>query len=538
MCFIPCSEEKTQRVTNVIVDLGIEKCKDTIIGGFMRRGVSGGERKRVSVGHELLINPSIIFLDEPTSGLDSTTALALVSTLEQLAAGGRSVVTTIHQPSSRMFQKLEKLMLLSEGRVLYYGYNEHCVEWFQKLGTPCPFGVNIADFILDLANANQGITKEDGQTIRAQQVNAFKAFADREDYNMETGIVKESLEIAAGLVKVVSSKEMHTGNGALMDPSSQGSQIISKIASHLSISNVAKMLSKEDVVSERAWGATWGTQFAVLFSRSIKTRRFDSLGIERVSQLLGVAIIAGMFYFQLGGKDTVKSARDVAGLLFFQLLFPSINSMFSALFVFPSVTQMVMKERQSGMYRLSAFYLSHTLSDLPMDCFLPTLFIFITYFMGGLRLTAQAWFFNWMAIMLSLLTTQSLGLALGAGVTDVKVAQTVATIILLTVMLAGGYFVTYVPPWIAWVKYVSFIYYGYMILMHIEFKGRTIYDCPLGSEPPSESCIEVTDLKTSLGLAQDPNDSVALPVGILFLMLVTMRVGIYCILNNKTKQRR
>ena len=90
-------------------------------GGFFRRGISGGERKRVSVGHELLINPSVILLDEPTSGLDSTTAMHLVSTLCALAAGGRAVVTTIHQPSSRLYQLLDKILLLSEGHAMYYG---------------------------------------------------------------------------------------------------------------------------------------------------------------------------------------------------------------------------------------------------------------------------------------------------------------------------------------------------------------------------------------------------------------------------------
>jgi ABC-type multidrug transport system ATPase subunit len=73
----------------------------THAGGFFRRGISGGERKRVSIGHELLINPAIIMLDEPTSGLDSTTAMHLLTLLQELAAGGRSVCTTIHQPSSR-----------------------------------------------------------------------------------------------------------------------------------------------------------------------------------------------------------------------------------------------------------------------------------------------------------------------------------------------------------------------------------------------------------------------------------------------------
>lgn len=73
------------------------------------RGVSGGERKRVSIGHELLINPSVVFLDEPTSGLDSTTALRLMHTLRSLASGGRTIVTSIHQPSSRLYRQMDKV---------------------------------------------------------------------------------------------------------------------------------------------------------------------------------------------------------------------------------------------------------------------------------------------------------------------------------------------------------------------------------------------------------------------------------------------
>ncbi len=90
-------------------------------GGFFRRGISGGERKRVSVGHELLINPAVLMLDEPTSGLDSTTAMHLVETLRKLAEGGRAIITTIHQPSSRLYTMLDKLLLLSEGHAMFYG---------------------------------------------------------------------------------------------------------------------------------------------------------------------------------------------------------------------------------------------------------------------------------------------------------------------------------------------------------------------------------------------------------------------------------
>ncbi len=73
------------------------------------------------MGHELLINPSVLLLDEPTSGLDSTTAMRLVTTLRHLAKGGRAIISTIHQPSSRLFQQLDKLLLLSEGHAMYYG---------------------------------------------------------------------------------------------------------------------------------------------------------------------------------------------------------------------------------------------------------------------------------------------------------------------------------------------------------------------------------------------------------------------------------
>jgi energy-coupling factor transporter ATP-binding protein EcfA2 len=148
----PCRQEKRERVVGVINALGLDKCKNTLVGGPMRRGVSGGERKRVSVGHELLISPSIIILDEPTSGLDSTTAMSLIQTLRALARDGRTIITTIHQPSSRLFQQLDRLMLMSSGHVMYSGLGSEVGAWFELLGCKLPYGWNIADFILDLAN--------------------------------------------------------------------------------------------------------------------------------------------------------------------------------------------------------------------------------------------------------------------------------------------------------------------------------------------------------------------------------------------------
>lgn len=113
----------------------------------------------------------------------------------------------------------------------------------------------------------------------------------------------------------------------------------------------------------------------------------------------------------------------------------------------------MLKERASGMYRLSAFYIARTASDLPMDFAIPALFLVIIYFMGGLRYSAAAFFSNFFANMLCMLVAQSFGLLLGATLMNPKSAQTVASVIMLTFVLTGGFFVVSMPAWIAWVKW-------------------------------------------------------------------------------------
>jgi ABC-type multidrug transport system ATPase subunit len=145
-------EEKIMHAESVITQLGLTKCKNSIIGGQFLRGLSGGERKRVSIGQEMLINPSLLLLDEPTSGLDSTTAQRIVSTLRELAKGGRTIVMTIHQPSSRLFYLFDKVLLLSEGNPLYFGERSQVMDYFSSIGYAPAVPMNPADFLLDLAN--------------------------------------------------------------------------------------------------------------------------------------------------------------------------------------------------------------------------------------------------------------------------------------------------------------------------------------------------------------------------------------------------
>ncbi|KAL6962008.1 ABC transporter G member 25 [Sarracenia purpurea var. burkii] len=145
-------KEKTLIADSVISELGLSKCEDTIIGNGFVRGVSGGERKRVSIAHEMLINPSLIILDEPTSGLDSTAAFRLVATLGKMAEKGRTVVMSVHQPSSRVYRRFDSALVMSEGGCIYFGKGSEAMSYFESVGFSPSFPMNPADFLLDLAN--------------------------------------------------------------------------------------------------------------------------------------------------------------------------------------------------------------------------------------------------------------------------------------------------------------------------------------------------------------------------------------------------
>jgi ABC-type multidrug transport system ATPase subunit len=114
--------EKMRRVDDTIAQLGLNKCKNTRVGNTTMRGISGGEKKRVNVGTELVKNPSVLFLDEPTSGLDAFTSLNLLTLLKQIAQNnGQTIVCTIHQPRAAIFNMFDSLMLLGQGETVYFG---------------------------------------------------------------------------------------------------------------------------------------------------------------------------------------------------------------------------------------------------------------------------------------------------------------------------------------------------------------------------------------------------------------------------------
>jgi ABC-type multidrug transport system ATPase subunit len=150
-------EEKAAAVDHVIKTLRIKKCQDTKI-----LLISGGEKKRCNIGTELLTNPSILLLDEPTSGLDSTAAHALINTMRFMADEKMTLISSIHQPSSKVFYKFDKLILLADGHIAYCGPPAKCLAYLATLNFSPPSDYNPADFVMDLVNSDDELTRADG----------------------------------------------------------------------------------------------------------------------------------------------------------------------------------------------------------------------------------------------------------------------------------------------------------------------------------------------------------------------------------------
>ena len=149
------AEEKDQRVQGVLESLRLLDCADSNIGGPGQRGVSGGERKRVSIGVELVTSPDVLFCDEPTSGLDASTALTIITLLKTLASQrGLVLICSIHQPRSNIFSLFTQLLVLSKGQTAYFGKTSEVVAHFEQLGHRLPLQTNPADWIMDLVTSD------------------------------------------------------------------------------------------------------------------------------------------------------------------------------------------------------------------------------------------------------------------------------------------------------------------------------------------------------------------------------------------------
>eukprot|EP01080_Neovahlkampfia_damariscottae_P012084 gene12084-5577_t len=428
--------QKKQKVLDIIEELGLTHTIKTKIGiPGLSKGISGGERKRVSMAVELLTSPSVLFLDEPTSGLDSKTALSIIETINRLARLNHTIICTIHQPRSDIFAIFDKLLLLSSGQVAYFGDAKKAVPYFADLGYPIPKNYNPADFYIDLVTKTANDTKE-LEELKQQEAERTKLILD---YHRE----KVTIDIP--------------------EPEVRG------------VRNVSK------------YSTSFLNEVFVLFIRALLSLLRDRvLTIARLFQTLVMSILVGFIYF--GFAHNQKTINDRIGCIFFIMINQTMQNVFGGLQVFHLEKVVFLRERASKTYRVGSYYIAKTLAEIPSIIIFPLIFGTISYWLVGFKPTAEA-FFTFLVVLISLsFCAQALGLLLSAGTPSPDVAMAVAPVLITILMLFGGFYLNpdNMDPWVIWIYYISLFRYSFQALVINEFTDQT-FNC-LDSELVSGNC--------------------------------------------------
>eukprot|EP00180_Rhodochaete_pulchella_P003226 Plantae.Rhodophyta-Rhodochaete_pulchella.ctg535.p1 GENE.Plantae.Rhodophyta-Rhodochaete_pulchella.ctg535~~Plantae.Rhodophyta-Rhodochaete_pulchella.ctg535.p1 ORF type:complete len:687 (+),score=138.17 Plantae.Rhodophyta-Rhodochaete_pulchella.ctg535:112-2172(+) len=429
------AEKKRERVENTIQELGLSKVRESYIGNEFVRGVSGGERKRVNVGTELVADPSLLFLDEPTTGLDSFNALNVMYTLRKLASAGRTIVTTIHQPRSNIFNLFDKLLLLSEGRVMYYGPASNAVDYFSGFRFVCPSQFNPADYFIDLLSIDP----------RSQDL-------ERRSRNR------------VGML------------GSAFDESENRPRIQELKSEDLAETEARMKEMARNVQFETSWPA----EFGLVLRRTFKLVLREKAGnIARLVQTIIFGLLLGLIWLNEArdfDPDTPPNQRQVqaiGGIIFFLLVNQGFDGVFSVIFQYPLEKAVVLRERSSATYRVHSYMLARTLADVPRNLLFDLIFSVLVYFMVGLRIDAGAFFYFVLTVLLIISIAEGFTLCIATFTPDPQTSAAITPVFMILFMLFGGFFIDAenMPGALSWIRWISFIFYGMNGLLHNQFDG-------------------------------------------------------------------
>ena len=449
-----------QRVQSVIDELGLQTCCDTIIGDANIRGISGGQAKRVNIGIELVTDPRVLFLDEPTTGLDSSTTLEVMQVIRDISRRGRSVICTIHQPSTDCFALFDKLLLLVAGESVYLGDAKDAVTYFQKFGFKFPPGSNPAEFIVAVCDP----IPRQVQLVEGPKVHP-RFFA--EEY-AKSSLARERMQSTVSAARTSRKTD--------------------------------SQLTKEPVLIQN----NWFHNGKVLFSRYSHMRiRDKSFIFSRFGRIFFMSfIISTTFYNQGGGGNCdEQGVYNVISVL----NFTAMNFAFGALaFMGLMINERKFFEREqaSASYQVISYYMAIFISELPYTILQALIFSIINYWAVGLRADAGA-FFTFFLICL-LMGDLGIGLAsfFSAIAPDFRTASSMSFPVLMVSFLFAGFYVQkpLIPDYWIWAYYISFINYGLNSLAINEF--------PDGDDPNGDPNCSVTDSEVLAGWGLGPKSGI------------------------------
>ncbi|KAG8177288.1 hypothetical protein JTE90_029424 [Oedothorax gibbosus] len=470
-------EDRMQRVDEVILELGLSKCADTMIGvAGSIKGISGGEAKRLAFAAEVLTNPALMFCDEPTSGLDSFMAQSVVSVLRSLAEGGRTIVCTIHQPSSETFEMFHHLLLLAEGRVAFRGEASDALAFFERAGLRCPVNYNPADFYIHNLAIIPGKEKESKDKVSA--------------------ICDQFAREHASDRHIISSTSF----------------------------------SDTEIKPSARYKASWFAQFkAVLWRSWISMIREPMTTKVRFMQSIVLALLLGFVYFRQ--KVDEKGVMNINGALFIVLMNTTFSNMMAVINAFMIETPIFLREHWNGMYRTDVFFLCKTLAEAPILAGATIVFISINYWMVGLNPDFKAFLICMAILVLMANVSASFGYMVSCMSSSLNVALSISIPLLMPLVLFGGFYLNAgsVPVYFIWLKYISWIYYGNEALSINQWRDVKNITCSTNRCP--------RDGKEVLSSLNFEEENMYRDIGLAFVLLVFFRILAFLALLRKSSKK-
>ena len=427
-------EEKLNRVNDMISILHLENCRDTIVGDSLTKGISGGERKRLSVGMEMIMNPSIIFLDEPTSGLDTYTAYSLVSNLKDLASTGRTVVTTIHQPSSDILRLFDNLILLNQGKIIYQGEIDNLVNYFSGIGYKCPQYTNPSDFVF--MNILNPVLIQ--RNVLNDNQNQFQSIEEKNNY-------------------------------ILLSYSNTGMEETILNKCNLYNSNPTKLTKKS-----QKYVPGICLQLNFLFKRHLKNIfRNKAILRTKLGQAFGLGLIIGLTFLNIPGSDAKAQIQDRNGSLFISCFTQVLLPIIGTLALFSLERPVIMREVSSGYYSIFGYFLSKMLIEIPLQLIITFITCTIIYWLCLFQKKFRKYIVFIGVIELGSLCGLSIGTSIATAAKNVNVALQFAPFCIVPIIIFSGLLINSdsIPPYFTWIQYLSPARYMYQEVYKNEFKG-------------------------------------------------------------------
>ena len=465
-----------QRIETVLNDLGLKHRENAMVGGGEIRSLSGGERRRVSIGQEIVsANNQVLCLDECTTGLDSKTAASIVSCLKQLAVQKNLVlVATIHQPNSIITSMFDDLMLLVKGECVYFGEFQYAIKAFANVGLNCPIYSNPTDFFVDVCDIDDNSSK----LVKAQT----ELFA-----HISKNINKDSKQV----LSLDEKDEKDT---------------------------TASCFCKQ-------YPTSFITQVSVLTKRAARQWvRDPGMFVSELIQYIFIALFVGGMYYQLDLTAIAGSYNRIASL-FFILAVLIFTPPFTAITTFSLERGLLKKERGDRLYRSSSWLFAKTITVAPVEGTLCLMFSAICYFMIGYQRSADKFFIYFGILLLFQLNAESLGLLFSIFCGSPTFAIVWMSLVLIVALSLTGFLTFSMPYFYVWIMKSNMYRFALIALIINEMDGL---------ELTMEDGTKVNALDT---LPPDlvPEHSIGEYVAILIGFWVALRIAILIALQMDSK---